>query len=244
MKKYYKQILLIAATHGDERIGIEVVNKLVEQKLDAYFDFLIANPKALEKNVRYIDSDLNRSYPGDIKSDLYEKKNAVNNIKIAKKYKYVIDLHEAKFGTKNFIIIPRNKLDIDLPLHFIKLDDILLWPDPKGPLGSCLKNTIELEFGMKDKERPIVINKAVDIVKVFIHSLYTQQNIEKSESNKKRVFMVYGKASVQEAEKYKMKFKDFQEIKIGTEDFIPLLVDQYRDIGIAFYKMRKISSGK
>lgn len=241
MKKNNKEILIAVTTHGNERIGIEVVENLVEQKLDRFFDFLIANPKALKKNTRFIDSDLNRSYPGNEKSDKYEERLAAKNIKIAKRYKYVIDLHEAKLGTKNFIIIPRNKLDINFPLDFINLDVVLLWPDPKGPLGSCLKNTIELEFGMKGKNRKITIDKAVRIIKEFIYLSYGLDSLLKVKTKKKQVFKVYGKTSLQEASKYNSKYRDFKEIKTSKEKFYPLLVNQYRDIGIAFYKMKKIS---
>lgn len=241
MKKNNKEILIVIATHGNERIGVEVVKNLVKQKLDYFFDYLVANPKALRKNVRFIDSDLNRSYPGNDKSDRYEEKLAKKNIKIAKRYKYVIDLHEAMLGTKNFIIIPRNKLDINFPLDFINLDTVLLWPDPKGPLGSCLKNTIELEFGMKGKNREIVIDKAVRIVKEFICLSCGLDNCPKVKTKKKQVFKVYGKTSLQEASKYNLKYRDFKEIRTPREKFYPLLVNQYRDIGIAFYKMKKVS---
>jgi len=59
-----KKILFIVATHGDEKIGVEVIERLRTKKLDRFFDYLVANPKALEKNTRFIDVDLNRSYPG------------------------------------------------------------------------------------------------------------------------------------------------------------------------------------
>jgi succinylglutamate desuccinylase len=241
MKKNNKEILIAVATHGNERIGVEVVKNLVEQKLDRFFDFLIANPKALKKNTRFIDSDLNRSYPGNDKSDKYEEKLAAKNIKIAKRYKYVIDLHEARLGTKNFIIIPRNKFDKSFPLDFINLDTILLWPDPKGTLGSCLKNTIELEFGMKGKNRVLVINKAVRIVKEFICSLLELDDFKKIKARKKKMFKVYGKVNLQDAKKYNLKYQDFKKIRMSKEKFYPLLVNQYRDIGIAFYKMKKVS---
>ena len=231
----------MVATHGNERIGIEVVKNLVEQKLDRFFDFLIANPKGLKKNTRFIDSDLNRSYPGNDKSDKYEEKLAAKNIKIAKRYKYVIDLHEARLGIKNFIVIPRNKFDKSFPMDFINLDTILLWPDPKGPLGSCLKNTIELEFGMKGKNRAPVINKAVRIVKEFICLSCGLDGCPKVKIKKKKIFKVYGKTSLREANKYNLKYKDFKEIRMSKEKFYPLLVNQYRDIDIAFYKMKKVS---
>ncbi|MDD3486756.1 MAG: succinylglutamate desuccinylase/aspartoacylase family protein [Candidatus Moranbacteria bacterium] len=240
MEKNYKKILLIAATHGNERIGIEVINRLAKQKLDVFFDFLVANPKALEKNVRFVDIDLNRSYPGKQKSKKYEERLAAKNIKLAKKYKYVIDLHEASSGTEDFIIIPRHRLNTAFPLDPINLGTVLIWPDPKGPLGSCLKNTIELEFGMKGKNRKIIINRAVSVVGNFILSL-DDLNGRKTAGNRKRkeIFEVYGKMNLQEAAKYRVEFQDFKKVKIKDELFYPLLVDQYKDLGIAFYKMKR-----
>ena len=104
--KLNKKILFIAAVHGDEKIGVEAINKIQKTKLSEKFDSLIANQKALAQNKRFIDSDLNRIFPGNVNGN-YEEKRAKEITKIAKNYDFVIDLHGTISNTGIFIIIPK-----------------------------------------------------------------------------------------------------------------------------------------
>ncbi|MFA6421859.1 MAG: succinylglutamate desuccinylase/aspartoacylase family protein [Candidatus Buchananbacteria bacterium] len=231
-----KQILFIIATHGNEKIGIEAVKILENKGLEKYFDVLIANPKALEKNVRLIEADLNRSYPGDAKSKIYEERIAFENFKIAKKYRYIIDLHEASQGTDDFIIMPRKKLSKTFPLEFINLKKVLLWPDPKGPISQILKNAIELEFGSKNRPRKLIINRCTLILENFIKNIH--QLPDNKITGNKKIFYVYGKLLTNK--NIELKLIDFKKVKIEKEKFYPLLTNQYIKDGIACYKMKKL----
>ncbi len=236
-----KKILLIAATHGDEQIGLEVYRNLSARGLEKYFDFLIANPLALAGGERFIDCDLNRSYPGAINSRFYEKRQAASNLLIAKKYRYVIDLHEASSGTDDFIIIPRKKLPANNFLGYINLKRVLLWPEPRGPLGDVLSRCVELEFGLKNRDRRMIIKKATKIVADFIINAVNDKLVTK---NKKTIYYVYGELLLgQYAGKINL-LRDFKKAKIAGETFYPLLVGQYLNLKnkIVCYKIRKEKS--
>lgn len=233
-----KKLLIIASTHGDEKIGMEVINKLKKRKFSQSFDWLIANPRAYEKKQRFIDFDLNRAYPGDKNAAFYEKRRAVKLLKIAQKYAFVIDLHEASSGINDFVIVPREKIGKKFPLNLVNLEKILLWPSPKGPLGSVLENTIELEFGTKNRKREKVIEKATRIVERFINQIVNKggksgRGLRKNQKS----FYVYGKLM---EDKNLPTLEDFKLTKIGKEQFFPLLVGQYQQLGIRCYKMEKV----
>lgn len=230
-----KKILIIAATHGDEKIGVEVVKKLKEKKLDKYFDYIIANQKAFKKNVRFIDFDLNRAYPGAKKSKLYEKGRAFEIFNTAKKYQYVIDIHEAVKGINNFLIIPKERITNKKLIGLVDLNIVLLWPDPKGPLGQVLDNIVELEFGMKGKKRRLIVSTARKIVERIIKRVYKID--PKLSRIKKILYRVYGKLMEKNKPK-RIKLKDFRIAKIGNEKFYPLLCGQYPKEKIACYKMK------
>lgn len=136
------KILLIVCTHGNERIGLETVRRLLAKDLGRYFDVLVANPLALSQNKRFVDKDLNRSYPGNKQSPIYEERRAYQNLRIAKKYDYIIDLHEASEDKDDFIIVPRENISNKFPLRLINLKRVLLWPDPVGPLSQVMENAI------------------------------------------------------------------------------------------------------
>ena len=58
------KILAIISTHGNELLGPNVLAYMLSKrsKLLEDIEFIIANPRAYVKNVRYTESDLNRSY--------------------------------------------------------------------------------------------------------------------------------------------------------------------------------------
>jgi succinylglutamate desuccinylase len=177
-----KKLLIIIYTHGNEKIGEEIVERLKSKGLDKFFDCLTANPEAAKKNIRFMEADLNRSYPGKENSNIYELRQASKNLKIARKYKFVIDIHEASSGINDFIIIPRERGVSLFPLNLINLDTVLFWPDPSGPISQILDNSIELEFGTKDRDRNKIISKAIKILEDFI---------KQKPSTKKKKFIMF-----------------------------------------------------
>lgn len=235
-----KKILIIIYTHGDEGTGDEVVKRLKKKNLGRFFDCLIANPEAAKRNVRFVESDLNRSYPGKKDSKIYEERLAYDNLKNAKKYEFVVDIHEATSGTKDFIIIPRERGINTFPLNLIDLDTVLFWPDPKGPIGQILDNSIELEFGMRGRSRKSVIKNAEKVIWEFIKKVYS--NDKQKKISKKEFYYVYGKLLSKEFSGDYKKIKDFSKTTIKGEDFYPLLIRQYINDGIVCYKMKKINN--
>lgn len=236
--KNNKKILIIAATHGNERIGVQVIKKLQAKKLDKYFDYLIANPKALQEKREFIDVNLNRVYPGKKDSQLYEERVAYENMKIARRYRYIIDIHEASKGKDDFIIIPREEISRLFPVEFIDLKKIILWPDPKGPISQILENAIEIEFGMAQRKRAEAIAKMEKIIANFITKTELTE-YDNSIRLKKEIYFAYGKLMKKDFSGEMNDLRDFQKAKIKREVFYPLLVGQYLDDDIICYKTKK-----
>lgn len=86
------KILVIGGMHGNETLGLKVV-KLFQDSPVLEVDTLLANEQAIEANCRFVEQDLNRSFPGDSKSDKYEFKRASEILKTARKYDVVLDFH-------------------------------------------------------------------------------------------------------------------------------------------------------
>ena len=98
--------LFIVATHGDEGFSIPVLKK-IEQKFDKKkysYNWIVGNPLALEKKIRFVDVDLNRNAPGSAHSKYYEQKRASEIMQIAQGYDVVIDIHGAKSNCQNNVL--------------------------------------------------------------------------------------------------------------------------------------------
>lgn len=98
--KSKNKLIFTVGIHGDEHSPILAAqNKLSPNQ------FIVCHLQALSKNVRFIETDLNRSFPGS-KSGNLEHKIA---FKLSKKFsnRQVIDLHTATCAAPPFIILTK-----------------------------------------------------------------------------------------------------------------------------------------
>ncbi|RZV08351.1 succinylglutamate desuccinylase [Natrinema hispanicum] len=60
------EIAVVAGVHGDEPCGVRAVERLLDERptVKRPVKLIVANEKALERRVRFIDEDLNRTFPG------------------------------------------------------------------------------------------------------------------------------------------------------------------------------------
>jgi succinylglutamate desuccinylase len=68
------EIAVVGAVHGDEPCGASAVERLLAERpaVEEPVKLVIANEGALEAEARYLDADLNRSFPGDPDADTHE----------------------------------------------------------------------------------------------------------------------------------------------------------------------------
>lgn len=229
-----KKILFVAASHGDEPIGLIAVKNLKKRKLKQKFDCLIANPKAFKKNIRFIDTDMNRVYPGNSSGNNEERRaDAILHTTKKKKYDFVIDLHGTVSKTGVFGIITKLNFDnLKLALMF-NLKRIVIWPDSKesnGSLSTFTKCGMEIESGPKDNEK--VIGDLENTLADFLKNADKEIDVKKEIKNKE-FYTVIGKIAVGGC---KEKLADWKK----TKNFYPLFVNQYE--GILCYKLKKINS--
>ena len=61
------EIAVVAAIHGDEPCGVHAVETLLEANptVERPVKCIIANERALDRDERFVDTDLNRAFPGD-----------------------------------------------------------------------------------------------------------------------------------------------------------------------------------
>lgn len=93
--------------HGNEPLGVNLVYELKSNPIPNV-DALIANKYAVKKNCRFIKQDLNRAFPGDLKSDDYETKRACQLLLLVKKYDLVLDFHNTYTSNNDCVFVGKN----------------------------------------------------------------------------------------------------------------------------------------
>ena len=141
------KILAIISTHGNELLGPNVLAYMLSKrsKLLEDIEFIIANPRAYAKNVRYTESDLNRSY--GLGLDTYEGQRAKTieeRIRLLKP-ELVLDFHTTTAEQPN-ILITADK-DNEVVQRFINSSAVkdVLAVDPLNDITTVVSNFVAYE---------------------------------------------------------------------------------------------------
>lgn len=103
------KIILNYGTHGSERVGLYVAREIKKLKIDKkILTIQVANPKAYKLKKRFIDQDLNRSFPGKPRGN-YEQRLAYKLSPAIRATDVFIDIHSTTSGLRDAAIV--TKLD-------------------------------------------------------------------------------------------------------------------------------------
>lgn len=233
-----KELLFLAAVHGDETIGVEVLQRAEKDVPMINSDWLIANEKAWGKKVRFLDRDLNRSAPGKKSAEEYEYRRAYELMAVTENYRYVLDIHGTKARSGIFTIVANPTLQNLLLAGALPIERVVVWASKRslkfGPLSQRVACGVEIECGPQNSEP--VKDQLYTIVKTVIQNgiVFDERSVKEKE-----YFQVYGKIDSNEISPRAVKrLRDFEESVCNGERFYPVLAGQYDDI--ACYKMRRV----
>lgn len=141
------KILAIISTHGNELLGPNVLAYMLSKrsKLLEDIEFIIANPRAYAKNVRYTESDLNRSY--GLGLDTYESQRAKvieERIRLLKP-ELVLDFHTTTTEQPDLLITAdRNNEVVQRFINSNTVKDILV-VEPLNDVTTVVPNFVAYE---------------------------------------------------------------------------------------------------
>lgn len=168
MKKQKNLLAIITGVHGDEKLGPRSIKKI---SLPVFCKHIVAHTKALRENTRFIETDLNRSFPGR-KQGTLEEKIAYNLTRKLKKFNYVLDIHATDSPIKNTIITTRMNKKTKKLISYTPLTEIIIMPPNFGSRTALTHHTkcgITLEYGFgkqKINQQTISdINQIIDALK-------------------------------------------------------------------------------
>ncbi len=133
MKKINK-ILIVGGLHGDEPTGIKIAGYFKKNKVPD-ISSIFANIKAVKNKIRFIETDLNRSFAVSLPLS-YEEFLAKDITKKLKNYNLIIDFHNSVAKGTNCSIVTQepNKLHLQISAS-LGFENLLIMP-PSGSLIS------------------------------------------------------------------------------------------------------------
>lgn len=137
-------ITLMGLTHGSEPVGAAVLNDILTLIIDKRINitlptaFVLGNPWAAKKKIRYIDRDLNRSFLRETHT-LQEEKRAKELEPILENSLYLLDFHQTTQKSEEpFFIFPYTKKGLCFARILSPQSPIIThWGDPYSKEGCC-----------------------------------------------------------------------------------------------------------
>lgn len=150
------ELVVVGSLHGDEPAGKNAIQRLLEENHDFRkpVKFIIANEKALEKDERYVDCDLNRSFPGKKNSVHHEDRLAVK-ITGEIKGKSVLDLHTTHSTEEPFATMEDTADDSMDFISSANVENAVYFPEDSGTMIHQAETGIIVETGPQGTEQAV-----------------------------------------------------------------------------------------
>ena len=240
------EITIVGSVHGDEPAGKTAIKNFLEKdlKYNRPVKFVIANEEALEENVRFLDTDLNRSFPGNPESESHEERLASELMEEIKDTK-VLDIHTtrsypdpfATFTDLNDATVSMMKASrVNYGVHF---------PEESGTLHEQTTGIV-VETGLQETDQ--ARENAEEVIESFLSSM-NAIDIERPVNNQE--LEIFRNFETVEGD-WEFKAENFELVEKGTvfaekeddalkasEDFYPVLMSTDGYDGILGHKTEK-----
>lgn len=216
-------VVIIAGIHGNEKCGIKafkhILPNLKIQK--GKITFIIANKKAISKNKRFIEKDLNRCFNSN-KNNYYEERISKEIKKILNNSDAMLDIHSSfskksepfciceKHSLKTASYLPTKKIVINIDkFHHGSTDEYM---NKRKKIGICI------ECGSNNSKNSTKV--AINSIKRFCSAMKLIDR--KYKKQKQNIFKITKLHKNKTKFKLKKEINDFRKIKrettIGTEE--------------------------
>lgn len=239
------EFTITGSIHGDEPAGKKAIEDIIEQDLEFQcpVQFIIVNEEALEENKRFLEADLNRSFPGDRGSSKHEERLAAELLEKIGDSK-VLDIHtthsfDRPFANTKSFEDPEMKM-----IEASNVDYTVKFEEDSGILTDYATGIV-VEAGHQGTEK--AVENAVDVIKNFLAYFKVIEGDFKASDPEKFVqgekvegdweFLAENFQKVEKGEIYAK--RDGEEL-IAEESFYPVLMSTEGYEGVLGHKARKV----
>ncbi|ARS88483.1 succinylglutamate desuccinylase/aspartoacylase domain-containing protein [Natrarchaeobaculum aegyptiacum] len=231
------EVAVVAGVHGDEPSGVRAVEQLLEERpsVERPVKLVIANERAIECGVRYLEEDLNRAFPGDPDAATHEGRLA-HRLTDELADCLTFSMHSTQSHAEPFAIVDgvgdlTRRIVPQLPVSAM----VETGNFADGRLFSTIE-TIEVECGLQGSER--AIQNAHRLLRAFLTAVGVLPG--DTVRTEVPVYQLTDVIDKQRAETYEVFVENFVEVETGEtfaaadgieqvadESFYPVLMSPY-----------------
>lgn len=160
------RLAVVCCVHGNERYGLSVF-QYFQSHIEEYpgLKVILANEPALEKNVRFIATDLNRSFPGSIDAT-NESRLAALLLQELVNIPLVLDIHTTTSEITLVPIVTQLHGDISMLIHATDSQRVVLVTSPMGDasLIAHVASGVSLEYGDAFAGKPGTLQTTIELI--------------------------------------------------------------------------------
>ncbi len=249
------EVAILAGVHGDEPCGVRAVQRLLDERpsVTRPVKLVVANERALRRQVRYVDEDLNRAFPGDPDAETHERRLA-HELAAELEDCLTFSMHSTQSHADPFAVVETvtdlaRDLCSQLPVtSLVETGDFV-----EGRLFTRIE-TIEVECGLQGTET--AAENADRLARAFLTAVDALPG--DTVSRELPVYRLVDRIAKDHADSYEVFVENFQRVdpgdpyaaadgntRIAEEPFYPVLMSPngYQDVfGYAAEKVDVIST--
>lgn len=234
------EIAVVGGIHGDEPCGIHAVETLLtgEYTFERPVKFVVANEEAIERGVRYVETDLNRTFPGNPGAETHEGRLAH---KLTEELAgcAVLSLHSTQsYGGMFALVDELEEFDREVCVR-LPVDAVVeTGTFSQGRLFEVGERVVEVECGFQGSEA--AAENAVTVTEAFLRATGALPGGDTPEEREIPVYKLTEPVPKAAAEAYEVFASNFARVPAGEayavadereyvadEPFYPVLMSPY-----------------
>jgi hypothetical protein len=252
------EVAVVGSIHGDEPCGVRAIERLVAEdpEVERPVKLIVANEEALDAEVRYLDEDLNRAFPGDPDADSHEARLA-HELKRELQDCTVLSLHSTQSYGEPFALVDTVDAVTRAICPHLPVDVVV--ETEKFTEGRLIKHphTVEVECGFQGSDE--AAENAYWLIRAFLAATSVlpaptaEDPVDAGGRKDVTVFRLLEKIPKEPAEEYEVFATNFVEVQAGErfaaadgEDFYadaafyPILLSPYGYQDVFGYAAEKV----
>lgn len=248
------ELAVVAAVHGDEPCGVRAIERLVAERpaVERPLKLVIVNERALDREARFTEEDLNRVLPGDPDAETYERRLA-HELRRELRDCLTFSMHSTQSYANPFAIVDEVTEQSKAICSRLPIDAVVeTGPFTNGRLIS-VPDVIEVECGHQGTDE--AAENAYALMRAFLAAtgaLDADPAIERSSVPVYRLERAVPKTA---ADTYEVFVTNFERVAAGTafaaadgaelvaeEPFYPVLMSTYGYQDVFGYAASKVGT--